>query len=208
MELLGPNSVKIKTAGRFKNLTNVINVEYLRPYRLRSENVGPPPHHLSIKPIDVEPEGEWYQIADILAHRGRAGPRQQCLVRWEGFDATHDSWVPRSDVTPIALIAYEKFLKEHAKEPGNQRALVSFIGEGGQFSPSAAAALEEERRQRRVAVLARKASTAADKAHRAVAASSHDVAPSAAAQAQDAHRQEQASTGRQLRRSTRARTRS
>ena len=208
MELLGPNSVKIKTAGRFKNLTNVINVEYLRPYRLRSENVGPPPHHLSIKPIDVEPEGEWYQIADILAHRGRAGPRQQCLVRWEGFDATHDSWVPRSDITPIALIAYEKFLKEHAKEPGNQRALVSFIGEGGQFSPSAAAALEEERRQRRVAVLARKASTAADKAHRAVAASSHDVAPSAAAQAQDAHRQEQASTGRQLRRSTRARKRS
>ena len=204
MELLGPNSVKIKTAGRFKNLTNVINVEYLRPYRLRSENVGPPPQHLSIKPIDVELEGEWYQIADILAHRGRAGPRQKCLVRWEGFDATHDSWVPRSDITPIALIAYEKFLKEHAKEPGAHQALVSFIGEGGQFSPSAAADLEE-RRQRQVAVLARKASTAA---HRAVAASSRDAVPSAAAQAQDVHRQKQASTGRQLRHSTRARRRS
>jgi hypothetical protein len=105
LELSGKNAVKIQPTGRFKALHDIVNVEYLRPYNERSENVGPPPHHLSVKPVAVEPLGEWYRIAEILNHRGTAGPTQQCLVRWEGFDASHDSWVPRRDITPKALIA-------------------------------------------------------------------------------------------------------
>jgi hypothetical protein len=111
LELRGKNAVKIQPTGRFKELHDIVNVEYLRPYNERSENVGPPPHHLSVKPVAVEPLGEWYRIAEILNHRGTAGPTQQCLVRWEGFDASHDSWVPRRDITPKDLIAYEEFLR-------------------------------------------------------------------------------------------------
>jgi hypothetical protein len=124
-------------------LHEIVNVEYLRPYNTRSENVGPPPHHLSIKPVAVEPLGEWYQIAEILDHRGKAGPAQQCLVRWEGFDASHDSWVPRRDITPKALIAYEEFLRQlhlhhdHDNAKAHEalrKKLTSFIGERGQYS--------------------------------------------------------------------------
>jgi hypothetical protein len=103
--------------------------------------------------VVVEPLGEWYQIAEILDHRGRACPTQQCLVRWEGFDASHDSWVPRCDITPKALIAYEEFLHQRQKprywnrqrvsnghvytdEAGKafQQKLTSFIGKNGEYS--------------------------------------------------------------------------
>jgi hypothetical protein len=143
LELRGRNAVKIQPTGRFKSLHDIVNVEYLRPYNERSENVGPPPHHLSVKPVAVEPLGEWYQIAEILDHRGKAGPAQQCLVRWEGFDASHDSWVPRRDITPKALIAYEEFLRcihlhngrDNAKaHEALRKKLTSFIGESGQYS--------------------------------------------------------------------------
>jgi hypothetical protein len=146
LELRGKNAVKIEPTGRFRALQNVINVEYLRPYNERSENVGPPPHHLSVKPVAVEPLGEWYQIAEILDHRGSPSPTQQCLVRWEGFDASHDSWVPRCDITPKALMEYEEFLRrgprarERVPQVGRrtleafQNKLTSFIGRNGRYS--------------------------------------------------------------------------
>jgi len=157
LELRGKNAVvcniKIEPTGRFKALHDIVNMEYLRPYNEHSENVGPPPHHLSVKPVAVEPLGEWYQIAEILDHRGRAGPAQQCLVRWEGFDVSHDSWVPRRDITPKALVAYEEFLHQrqvhrhwnrHRVSDGRvysdkagkalQQKLTSFIGKNGEYS--------------------------------------------------------------------------
>ena len=136
VNLLGHNAVKIETTGRFKSLVPIINVEYLRPYNERTENVGPPPSHLSVKPIAVEPAGDWYQISDIQNHRGEPGPRQQCLVRWEGFDASHDSWVRRDQITAAALISYEKFLMDYAerdKKVGSEH-LRRFIGTSGEFS--------------------------------------------------------------------------
>jgi len=110
-------------------------VEYLRPYRERSENVGPPPAHLAVKPLAVDPRGEWYQIADILHHRGKPGPKQQCLVRWEGFDASHDSWIPRNAITDKALVAYETFLREMADyRSAHKQSLESFVGPNQEFS--------------------------------------------------------------------------
>jgi len=43
---------------------------------------------------------EVYKIEKILRHRRRNG-KLEYLVRWEGFDAQHDSWVSEDDVTPI-----------------------------------------------------------------------------------------------------------
>lgn len=133
--LLGRNAVKLTLTGRFKCLNRNINVEYLRPYRERSENVGPPPAHLAVKPLAVDPRGEWYQIADILHHRGKPGPKQQCLVRWEGFDASHDSWIPRNAITDKALVAYETFLREMADyRAAHKQSLESFVGPNQEFS--------------------------------------------------------------------------
>ena len=128
--------MEIETTGRFKALTPIINVEYLRPYKERTENIGPPPSHLSVKPIVVEPAGDWHRIADIQNHRGSPGPRQECLVRWDGFDASHDSWVRRAQITSAALISYEEFLRDYAKLDKQQGPmhLRTFIGNSGEFS--------------------------------------------------------------------------
>ena len=53
---------------------------------------------------------------------------------------SHDSWVPRRDITPKALVAYEEFLRE--AEPRqmphdghvSRKRLSSFIGEHGEHS--------------------------------------------------------------------------
>jgi hypothetical protein len=114
--LLGTNAVQLNYSERFQLLNPTVNLAYLRPYRLRTPDIGPPPKSLSVKPIEVEVDGSsWYQVEDILAHRGRAGPFCECLVRWKDFDASHDSWVQRKFLTPLALQAYERFLTEHVR---------------------------------------------------------------------------------------------
>jgi hypothetical protein len=39
----------------------------------------------------------------------------KCLVRWKDFDVSHDSWVSRKLLTPLALQDYEQFLTEHVR---------------------------------------------------------------------------------------------
>jgi hypothetical protein len=114
--LLGTNAVQLNYSERFQLLSPTVNLVYLRPYRLRTPDIGPPPKSLSVKPIEVEVDGSsWYQVEDILNHRGRAGPLCECLVRWKDFDSSHDSWIQRKFLTPLALQAYERFLTEHVR---------------------------------------------------------------------------------------------
>jgi len=56
-----------------------------------------------------------------------------------------DSWVPRAHVTLDALVAYEEFLKAHARVKDETartkerlRKYESFVGENGKFSAIAA----------------------------------------------------------------------
>jgi hypothetical protein len=114
--LLGTNAVRLNYSERFQLLNPTVNIAYLRPYRLRTSDIGPPPKSLSAKPVEVELDGSsWYQVEDILDHRGKAGPMCECLVRWKDFDVSHDSWVRRKHLTPLALQAYEQFLTEHVR---------------------------------------------------------------------------------------------
>ena len=114
--LLGTNVVRLTYSDRFHLLNPVVNIAYLRPYRLRTPDIGPPPKSLSAKPVEVEVDGSsWYQVEDILDHRGRPGPMCECLVRWKDFDVSHDSWVRSQFLTPLALQAYETFLTEHVR---------------------------------------------------------------------------------------------
>ena len=144
--LRGPNTVFLEFTDRWKHLHSLINIEYLRPYSLRTEDVGPGPQSLSVKPISVEPDGSsWYKIAEILDHNGPSGPKCRCLVRWEGFDATHDTWILRKNVTLEAITAYEQILTDAAVSgtPSDKEKLDTFIGKQGQFS-----ALAQRTRQR------------------------------------------------------------
>jgi hypothetical protein len=90
--LLGTNAVRLNYSERFQLLNPTVNIVYLRPYRLRTPDIGPPPKSLSAKPVEVELDGSsWYQVEDILDHRGSPGPMCDCLVRWKDFDVSHDS---------------------------------------------------------------------------------------------------------------------
>ena len=138
----GPNVGVLEFTDRWKHLNRVVNIEYLRPYSLSTGGVGPGPQSVSVKTISVEPDdSSWYQIAEILDHNGPSGPKCRCLVRWEGFDVTHDSWILRKHVTLETIIVYEQFLTDEAdlekpkpgKEPVKDK-LDSFIGLQGQFS--------------------------------------------------------------------------
>jgi hypothetical protein len=114
--LLGDNVVYLNVTDRFRLLNPRVNIAFLRPYRLRTPDIGPPPARLSAEPVSVEPDGRgWYQIEEILDHRGPATHNGECLVRWKDFDASHDTWIRRHSVTPLALQAYEEFLTTHAE---------------------------------------------------------------------------------------------
>ncbi len=79
-------------------------------------DIGPPPKSLSTKPIKIELNGSfWYQVEDILDHRGKPGPMCECLVHWKDFDVSHDSWVRRKFLTPLTLQGNEQFLTEHVR---------------------------------------------------------------------------------------------
>ncbi len=106
--LRGTNAVTLDYLEGFQLLNPKVKIEYLLPYRLRTPDIGPPPKLLSVKPVDVEVDGSsWYQVEDILDHRGSPGPKCECLVRWKDFDVSHDSWVRRKSLTPLVLQAYE-----------------------------------------------------------------------------------------------------
>ena len=94
----------------------MVNIAFLRPYHLRTPDINPPPTSLSANPVEVDLDGSsWYKVEDILDHRESPGPKCECLVRWKDFDVSHDSWVNRRFLTPLALQAYERFLTEHAR---------------------------------------------------------------------------------------------
>jgi hypothetical protein len=69
---LGTNVVCLNYSERFQLLNPTVNIAYLRPYRLRTCDIGPPPKSLSDKPVEVELDGSsWYLVEDILDHRGK-----------------------------------------------------------------------------------------------------------------------------------------
>ena len=111
--LHGTNAVQLNYSERFQLLNPIVNIAYLRPYRLRTPDVGPLLKSLSTKPVEVEVDGSsWYQVEDILDHRGSPGPMCECLVRWKDFDVSHDSWVKSKFLTPLVLQSYEQFLTD------------------------------------------------------------------------------------------------
>jgi hypothetical protein len=81
--VLGDDAVYSKVTDQFRLVNPRVNIAYLRSYRLHTPDIGPPPARLSTEPVSVEPDGSgWYQIEEILDHRGPATNNGECLVRW------------------------------------------------------------------------------------------------------------------------------
>jgi hypothetical protein len=115
-DLHGTNTVTLDYSDRFQLLNPKVNNKYLRPYRLRTPDIGSPPTFLSAQPVEVDiDDSSWYQVEDILDRWDRTGPLCECLVRWKDFDVSHDSWVQSKFLTPLVFQPYERFLIEHVQ---------------------------------------------------------------------------------------------
>ena len=138
LDLLGRNAVRIKPTGIYKALHDKINIEHLRPYHRRAPGVGRSAASAHRPPLLTEASGrEWYEVEEIMAHRGQAGPKQSCLVRFKGFDDSHDQWLPRTQINDAALIAYEQFLRDDvfsSKCDATMEHFRSFVGAREEFS--------------------------------------------------------------------------
>ena len=70
----------------------------LRPYHPNDPEQFPkrePPRPGPVIPDD--PEGAQYTVERLIDHRPQKNPRQY-LVRWEGWDESHDQWVAKKDI--------------------------------------------------------------------------------------------------------------
>ena len=83
----------------------IFHASLLSPYReneVHGKNFPVPPPDL----IDGEEE---YEIEKIIRHRGTPSTRS-FLIRWKGYSAEEDSWVPERDLknAKSTLTAYKK----------------------------------------------------------------------------------------------------
>ena len=90
----------------FKAISPFQNIKFLRPYHERTSDIGPVSQASKVQPVDSDPGGHWYEIDCVVNHVGRSGPNK----------IFNDSWIPRKNVTPLALEEYERFLTEYAKD--------------------------------------------------------------------------------------------
>ena len=113
-----PTTVRLAPTSGGPAFRHLVNVARLKLYRERPATlqVDPSPDTRPPTPtaptLDDDPElGEDEFIVErILDHRPR-GRGLQCLVRWHGFDDTHDSWEPARNIHPDLLTDY------HARRP-------------------------------------------------------------------------------------------
>jgi hypothetical protein len=108
---IGKQAYQLKLPPRYKSIHNVFHVSLLERYqRGRGGAIEPPGPEL------VEGSEEW-QVKAILDHRvvkrgGRA--KDEYLVRWAGYTAADDQWIPKLDVGLPLIQAY------HKEHPGRE----------------------------------------------------------------------------------------
>jgi len=98
------NAAKLTLPNSYSRVHPVFHVSLLKPYR---ENV-------TSKPLPPDPEVEdgvpWYKVEKILSFRERrVGKRKirEYLIKWLGYDDTHNSWEPAKNLTPDLLAGYQ-----------------------------------------------------------------------------------------------------
>ena len=77
----------------------VFHVATLKPYKRDSRWQPPPP------PVEVDSEGEWFEVEKVLAHRKHRG-RLEYQVKFEGYGPEHNAWVKEADLSEEAYQVY------------------------------------------------------------------------------------------------------
>ena len=77
----------------------VFHVGTLKPYKRDSRWQPPPP------PVEVDSEGEWFEVDKVLAHCKRRG-RMEYQVKFEGYGPEHNAWVKEADFSEESYQVY------------------------------------------------------------------------------------------------------
>ena len=88
--LIGPVAVRLALRGKLRGVHPIFHVSLLRRYQPGGDGVEPPP------PVTIDEEDE-YEVEALVAHRVRRGTREH-LVRWRGYDASEDTWLPETEL--------------------------------------------------------------------------------------------------------------
>jgi hypothetical protein len=102
-EMIGQNAARLKLPPAYARLHPVFHVSLLKEWKpgIHPEQAPPEPE---IK--DGEP---WYEVEAILAERSRRTSKRkvikQYLIKWLGYDSSHNSWEPESNLNCDELLA-------------------------------------------------------------------------------------------------------
>ncbi|KAJ9519236.1 hypothetical protein QJQ45_017895, partial [Haematococcus lacustris] len=102
LDLVGQVAVNLQLPASMSRLHPVFHVSLIKPYTGTDVGFMPPP----VEWLDEEPV---YYVERLLDHRHvHAGKAKEYLVQWEGYDAHHNIWEPRSN-----LVGCDKILAEY-----------------------------------------------------------------------------------------------
>jgi hypothetical protein len=101
------NAMKLELPQSYRRIHPVFHVSLLRPYKENPDRRGLP---IENPEMDNEDPTQ-YEVEAILAYKlQRAGKRKvhKYLIKWKGYDDTHNSWEPKQNIHPDLIRAYEE----------------------------------------------------------------------------------------------------
>ena len=105
IRMVGLNAAELQLPDNYSRLHKVFHVSLLQPYQDGGSFKPLPP------PPSVDDDGApWYKVEKILGHRTKhSGKRSlnEYLIKWRGYDSTHNSWEPEGNITPDLVKEYK-----------------------------------------------------------------------------------------------------
>ncbi|KAJ9523626.1 hypothetical protein QJQ45_007296 [Haematococcus lacustris] len=113
--LVGAVAVKLDLPASMSRLHPVFHVSLIKPYTGTDVGFMPPP----VTWMDETPV---YYVERLLDHKGvKDNKASYYLVQWEGYDSTHNTWEPRSNLTDCDKVLAEYNAIHHLKSSYEQR---------------------------------------------------------------------------------------
>ncbi|KAJ9511943.1 hypothetical protein QJQ45_004469 [Haematococcus lacustris] len=134
--LVGAVAVKLDLPASMSRLHPVFHVSLIKPYTGTDVGFMPPP----VTWMDETPV---YYVERLLDHKGvKDNKASFYLVQWEGYDSTHNTWEPRSNLTDCDKVLAEYNAIHHLKPPqaprSSQEATQAAASEPGPSTPQPA----------------------------------------------------------------------
>jgi hypothetical protein len=99
----GANSAKLELPKSYSRIHPVFHVSLFKEFKPQASSMALPPEPA------VEDGLPYYKVEQILSHRVRQSGRRKIrefLIKWTGYDDTHNSWEPEQNLTPDLLQNY------------------------------------------------------------------------------------------------------